>query len=166
MKATVNHKLPSPKAVENLAGQINSMDFWLCQRFTDITRRYIQITMTRDRLSHLQSIAMWELVLLGGTSTPTQLAHIMFRSKHSMTLIIDNLEKAGLVIRDNSSEDRRVIRIRITAAGLEYVSKNVIRGNEHAAEVMSCLDTKEQKSLVKLLARMRQRMIDLINDMK
>jgi DNA-binding MarR family transcriptional regulator len=40
-----------------------------------------------------------------------------------ITRMIDRLEERGLVARERLAEDRRVVRVRITDAGLELVSK-------------------------------------------
>src|SRR4030067_358884 len=99
MRKTVSRKQPGQDEIEKVADQIATTDFWRCVSFADTTNRYIEITMEKDNLSRLQAVAMWSLILKGGKSTPTQLARIMFRSKHSMTKIIDNLENEGLVGR-------------------------------------------------------------------
>jgi len=166
MKKANNRKKPTAQEIEEIAGKITGMDFWRCVRFTDVIKRYLQVTMDKDQLSPLQFKVMWELVVLGGSSAPTELARNMFCSKHSMTLIIDNLEREGLVLRENTNEDRRVTRIKITASGVEYVRKNVVKGNERAKQVMDCLDMTEQKLLINLTERMRKRMTELMGSLK
>ena len=86
----------------------------------------------------------------------------MFRSKHSVTKIMDNLEKEGFIVRDFSSQDRRVTVIRVTAAGLEYVKKNQKKGEKRAKQVMDCLDAAEQKTLVALTEKLSNRMTDIL----
>ncbi|OGN99948.1 MAG: hypothetical protein A2Y90_03340 [Chloroflexi bacterium RBG_13_52_12] len=118
--------------------------------------------MKKDDISPLHAIAMFHLVCSGGSSTPTHLAELMFRSKHSVTKIVDNLEKEGFIVRDFSSKDRRVTYIRVTSAGLEYVRNNQNKGNKRARQVMDCLDISEQKTLAELTEKMSNRMTDIL----
>jgi DNA-binding MarR family transcriptional regulator len=153
---------PLPDELQQVARQIKEVDFWACVNFADMIKRYLEITMKKDNLSPLHAIAMFDLVLSGGSLTPTKMAELMFRSKHSITKIIDNLEKEGFIVRDFSSKDRRVTLVKITPAGLEYVRNNLNKGDIRAKQVMACLDTYEQKRLVDLTAKMCRRMSDIL----
>ncbi len=149
--------------IKKLAKEIDTTEFWQCVRFADTTNRFIEITTKKDNISRLQGVAMYSLILQGGEMTPTQMAQKMFRSKHSMTKIIDSLEKEGLVVRDNSSKDRRVTCIKITQKGLDYAQMNVTKGKERAKQVMGSLTPAEMKQIVALTNKVGQRMTDLIN---
>lgn len=166
MRKLVNSKQPEASALEEVAEQILKTEFWACVSFSDTTSRYVEITMKIDNVSRLHGIAMYCLILMGGSSTPTQLARKMFRSKHSMTKIIDSLEKEGLVMRDYTNKDRRVTYIKVTADGLEYVRQNIAnKGNKRAHEAISCLDKADQKVLVGLMEKMRENMTDIMNNL-
>ncbi len=154
---------PVPEDIKGVLKQIKETDFWLCVQFADTLIRYLEITMKQDSLiSRLQGSALYFLLLGGGESTPTQLANVMLRSKHSVTKIIDSLEKEGLVVRDFTNKDRRVTSIKLTAEGLENVKRRFARGNERANKVMSALEAKEQKRLVELTEKMRQKMNEIL----
>ncbi len=57
----------------------------------------------------------------------------MIERASDITRIIDRLEKQGLVIRDRTSEDRRMSITRITEKGIELVDKiKPLIENEHA----------------------------------
>lgn len=149
---------PLPGGIKEALNQIKKTDFWLCVQFADTLIRYLEITMKEDGIiSRLQGSALYFLLLNGGESTPTQLANTMLRSKHSVTKIIDSLEKEGLIIRDFTNKDRRVTSIKLTAPGLKHLKQRFYKGNERANKVMNILDPKEQKSLVDLTERIRQK---------
>ncbi len=159
-KTDVSHPVSSD--LNEVAEQIRQVKFWLCVTFADTIGRYCEITMKKDDISPLHAIAMYHLVCAGGISTPTKLADMMFRSKHSVTKIVDNLEKEGFIVRDFSSKDRRVTQIRITKAGLEYVKKNQNKGNMRAKQVMDCLNASEQATLTAMTEKMTNRMTDIL----
>jgi DNA-binding MarR family transcriptional regulator len=154
---------PSPEEFKKASEQIGELNFWLCICFADTLNRYLEITIKKDDISPLHHIAMHYLVRSGGSLTPTQLAEAMFRSKHSVTKIMDNLEKEGFIVRDFSSQDRRVTVIRVTAAGLEYVKKNQHKGEIRAKQVMDCMNEADQKTLTALTNRLNDRMTDILD---
>ena len=153
---------PTPEEFKKAAEQIGELNFWLCVTFADTILRYLEITMKKDDISPLHIIAMYHLVRAGGSLTPTQLSESMFRSKHSVTKIMDNLEKEGFIVRDFSSQDRRVTIIQVTAAGLEYIKKNQHKGEIRAKQVMDCLEAAQQEKLVALTGQLNDRMTDIL----
>lgn len=162
-KKSSSYSGPGPEEFKRVAEQIGELNFWLCVTFADTIMRYLEITMKKDDISPLHILAMYHLVRAGGSLTPTQLAEAMFRSKHSVTKIMDNLEKEGFIIRDFSSQDRRVTVIRVTEAGLEYVKKNQHKGEMRAKQVMDCLAAADQKTLVALTAELSNRMTGILD---
>jgi DNA-binding MarR family transcriptional regulator len=161
-KRNIIRDCPTPEEVKKISVQIGELNFWLCVTFADTLTRYLEITMKKDDISPLHHIAMNYLVRVGGSSTPTKLSEAMFRSKHSVTKIVDNLEKEGFIIRDFSSQDRRVTVVRVTEAGLEYVKKNQYKGEMRAKQVMDCLNEADQKTLTTLTDKMNERMTDIL----
>jgi DNA-binding MarR family transcriptional regulator len=55
----------------------------------------------------------------GGSCRMTDLAGRILASKSGLTRVIDRMEEAGLVQRERPRDDRRVILVAITPAGLE-----------------------------------------------
>jgi MarR family 2-MHQ and catechol resistance regulon transcriptional repressor len=71
-----------------------------------------------------------------------------------MTVIIDNLERDGLVERVRSTEDRRVIKVRLTPKG-EDLFKGVFSQHAQVVErLASVLTTDEQTQLSHLLKKL------------
>ena len=161
-KKNTSSSKPVADDIKKVAQQIWEVNFWQCVTFADTIGRYCEITMKKDDISPLHAIAMYYLIRAGGSSTPTHLAELMFRSKHSVTKIVDNLEKEGFIVRDFSSKDRRVTHIRVTSAGLEYVRNNQNKGDMRAKQVMDCLGVAEQEKLVKLTEKLCNRMTDIL----
>lgn len=58
-----------------------------------------------------------------GPLTVGQLGEKILKSSGNMTLVIDNLEKRGLVRRERRPDDRRSIVVHLTAAGREQVEQ-------------------------------------------
>lgn len=71
----------------------------------------------------------------------------ILKSSGNMTLVIDNLEKRRLVLRERTSSDRRYLTVRLTDAGLELIGP-VFAGVEAAiVREMQVLGAEEQEQL-------------------
>jgi|GEM_PF-1499411 len=157
---------PPPEDIKDVIDQTRKTDFWLYVQFADVLIRYLEITMKKDSvISRLQGSALYFLLLNGGELTPTQLSGIMLRSKHSVTKIIDSLEKEGFIVRDFTSQDRRVTSVKLTASGLKHLKQRFTKGNERAQRVMGILNNAEQKTLADLAERMRKKMLAALDSL-
>ncbi len=80
----------------------------------------------------------------------------VFRSKCAVSRVVDNLEKAGLVRREQVSNDRREKRISITEKGIEYIEKTMHQRRIISKQIMSCLNEKEMEQLISSLKKIRK----------
>lgn len=78
----------------------------------------------------------------------------LLKSTGNMTLVIDNLEKHGLVQRVRSSEDRRMIMIELTAAGREKIERVFPEHARQISEEMGVLTAEEQVELGRLCRKL------------
>jgi len=58
-----------------------------------------------------------------GNCTVGELADSMAVKPSAITAMIDRLDKHGFVVRDRDENDRRVVHIRLTAAGIETLKR-------------------------------------------
>jgi len=90
-------------------------------------------------------------IVLEKKATMTELANEILLSKQQMTPIIDKLVTEGLVQREYDAIDRRIIRISITAAGLqlcEHAKKQALILIQNQLE---CLDESDLVALDKVI---------------
>ena len=74
----------------------------------------------------------------------------LLRSGGNITLVVDNLEKHGLVRRERGTEDRRVVVVSLTEAGQALIEQ-VLPGHVAAiVEEMGALTAEEQETLGRL----------------
>jgi MarR family 2-MHQ and catechol resistance regulon transcriptional repressor len=64
-----------------------------------------------------------------------------------MTLVIDNLEKRGLVRRERSSEDRRFIRVHLTDEGERLIRRVFPVHADAITRQLAVLTQDEQRAL-------------------
>ena len=72
----------------------------------------------------------------------------------NMTVVVDNLEKQGLVERVHSKEDRRAIVVQLTAKGNKLFQEVFPRHAKHVVSLVSGLTEKEQDDLSRLLKKL------------
>ena len=91
--------------------------------------------------------AVMEALLHKGALTQTELARKILRTSGNMTMVIDNLEKAGLVCRERSSEDRRAVFVSLTRKG-DVLIRKVFPA--HAKEVKAQMEVLSAEELDQL----------------
>ena len=72
----------------------------------------------------------------------------------NVTCVVDNLEKAGLVVRTRDTQDRRVIRADLTPAGQERLAAILPDYQARVGALAAGLTDVEQGILVQLLRKL------------
>ncbi len=85
------------------------------------------------------------------------LSQKLLRSTGNMTMVIDNLEKRGLVRRERSTEDRRMVTIYLTTSGKELIERIFPKQAAAITEEMSVLTSEEQEELGRLCRKLGRR---------
>jgi len=89
-----------------------------------------------------------------GPMTIGNLCKKMLVSAGNMTVVIDNLEKDGLVERIRESKDRRKIIVRLTKKGEKLFEKIFIQHAEYIKELADALTAAEQEEIGRLLKKL------------
>jgi len=76
------------------------------------------------------------------------------KSTGNMTLVIDNLEKPGLVKRVRSQDDRRVVTVHLTPEGEALISAIFPQHVGRIVELMGALNAEEQEELGRLCKKL------------
>lgn len=101
---------------------------------TDALNAYIKLMRAADSVtsrSHavlpkeitLAQFGVLEALLHRGPLCQGELAGKLLKSGGNLTLIVDNLEKAGLVARERNPDDRRFITVSLTEKGRAFISE-------------------------------------------
>ncbi len=111
----MTHFIDRPTQLHELASIIRLL-FWHGHRQGAETMEHLGMTMP-------QAMVLFGLDANGGQSTMTELVRATQQSAGTLTGIVDRLITAGLVERSRDDDDRRVVWVRITAAGLAKMSE-------------------------------------------
>ena len=92
-----------------------------------------------------------------------ELSRLLMVTGGNVTAIVDQLEKEGLVERLDEPADRRAFRIRLTRAG-ERGFIEMARAHEGwVVELLAGMSRRDQDELLKLLAKVKQRAVEVIS---
>jgi MarR family transcriptional regulator, 2-MHQ and catechol-resistance regulon repressor len=89
-----------------------------------------------------------------GPMTIGELCRKMLVSGGNMTVVVDNLEKEGLVERIRDTADRRKILVMLTPKGKRLFDTIFTDHAEYIAKLASVLTQKEQEALSRLLKKL------------
>lgn len=125
--------------------------FVALERAAESVESATQAEIVRARLTQSQ-FGVLEALLHLGPLCAKDLARKILRSKGNMTLVVENLEKAGLVSRAAREDDRRYRTVALTAKGRRLVGGMFPR---HAAGIASAFDilTAEEQEELRRLCR-------------
>lgn len=89
-----------------------------------------------------------------GPMHQNQLGEKILKSGGNMTLVIDNLEKRGLVERGQDPEDRRCVTVQLTKNGEDLIKQIFLRHVANVVEEVSVLTLEEQAQLAVLCRKL------------
>ena len=78
----------------------------------------------------------------------------LLTSGGNVTLVVDNLEKRGLVKRVRGTEDRRFVTVHLAAAGRRLIAKAFPPHARRVAEALGVLTAAEQEELGRLCRKL------------
>jgi len=166
MSKVSNHELQSmADEIREQAAQLRVLTLLSFIYTADVVNRYLDIEVARYPVSRTGFSILHNLVLHGGKMTPTNLSKRVFRSKHAVTRVVDNLEKLGFVKRSAIGGDRRVREVSITKEGLAFLKEASAAGQERMGHVLlRPLDQKQIEDLRTTMKQIREHVLNLIEN--
>lgn len=94
----------------------------------------------------------------GQGASPTHLSRGQNVSKNTISALLRGLEEQGLIERALDAQDKRVFRIRLTAAGRELIQDTAPENIRYFNHLVSGLIAAECSQLIELLAKLHNSM--------
>jgi len=85
--------------------------------------------------------------------TPSELSQYICHDSGALTRVLDQMEEHGLITRERSSEDRRVIHLALTPEGHKTVGSLIITVVDYYNELLTGFSHEEIDTLLRLLTR-------------
>lgn len=117
---------------------------------SDVHRQLASTKLSMSQFGILE--ALYHL----GPMCQKDIAQKILKSAGNITMVIDNLEKRGLVVRERSVQDRRYYTVSLTEKGSELIAEIFPDHAERIRERMSPLSAEELKTLSGLLRKLKR----------
>jgi DNA-binding MarR family transcriptional regulator len=125
------------------------------------SRRVTKEVARRAELTGPQLTVLKVLEGVGDLSL-SELSERIRAQNSTVTGIIDRMEREGLVTRVRSSEDRRVVHIRLTTKGAKIASDIPVEPMEVFRSALDSLSPSEVRDLLRILTKIAQRVQNLV----
>jgi len=122
-------------------------------RATESVNARLQAGLADGRVTGSQ-FGVLEALLHLGPLNQCDLGRKLLKSSGNMTMVVDNLEKRGLVRRVRDVEDRRYVTVHLTDEGRELIEAVFPRHAAGIAAEMSVLTAAEQEELGRLCRKL------------
>jgi DNA-binding MarR family transcriptional regulator len=166
MSKISNHELQSmAEEIREQAAQLRVMTFLSFLYTAEVVSRFLDMELAKYPIGQTGFSVLHNLILHGGTMTPTDLSKRTFRSKHAITRVVDRLEKFGFVRRDDIGSDRRVRKVSLTKAGLTFIKESQAAGQQRVGSILlETLNRKQTEELGVMMKQIREHTLRLITE--
>lgn len=125
------------------------------------SRRITKELARRAQLTGPQLTVVKLLEALGDLSL-SELSERIRAQNSTVTGIIDRMEREELVARERSTEDRRVVKIRLTEKGRELARDIPVEPMEVFRNALLSLSKEEMRDLLKILLKVSKRVKSIV----
>lgn len=94
--------------------------------------------------------------------TPTDIGRWVDRRTHTISLIIERMQKASLVKRAKDLPDRRSVRLVITERGERVLREATVKGWQLISEIFADFSEDELQMLARLMGRIRDKAFNFL----
>ncbi len=113
--------------------------------------QFASLAITQSQFSVLDAI--FHL----GPLSQRELGEKIFRTSGNVTMVVDNLERGGMVRRERDMADRRRVAVRLTAKGKKTIRELLPRRVAAIRDEMAALTAAEQIELRRLCRKLGRR---------
>ncbi len=134
----------------------NSYNLWLLlHQVTDIIFYAREQELKEHDLPGMQAEVLFAIKAIGDKATPAEIARWLFRRPHSVSGILDRMDKAGLVRKSKDLDRKNLVRISLTEKGEKAFTQALKRASIH--KIISALNDDQKKQLQSLLDILRSK---------
>lgn len=133
-------------------------DLW-----TMMEQAHSGITLARDRelephkLSTIKASALFIIDSIGPEATPAEISRWILRRPHSVSGLLDRMEKEGFIKKTKDLQKKNLVRVTITAQGRKAYSLSLKR--KAFNQIFNVLTTDERENLYGYLDKLRTKAI-------
>src|SRR6185436_10691429 len=150
---------PLPEAIRPEVDQIVETIIYLYTESRRLTKGMArEVGLTGPQLTVLKLLETFQDLSLSSLSE-------RIRAQNStVTGIIDRMEREGLVSRERSTSDRRVVYIRLTKKGADLAKTIAVEPMEIFRGVLAALSREDVRDLLRILGKLQKRVRTLVKE--
>lgn len=118
---------------------------------------YDQASIGQSGFKSLSDFAVLEVLLHKGAQPVNTIGEKVFLTSGSITTAVQRLEKRGLVRRERSDEDARVVLVHLTDAGRELIETAFEAHATNLDQLFDVFDDTEREQFAALMRKIGQR---------
>jgi DNA-binding MarR family transcriptional regulator len=126
---------------------------YLLARASHLISAEFHVVVRRTRLPVMQ----WRVLATladGQVSSIGEVAAIILVPQSTLTRVAARMVAAGLLLRADDAQDRRITRIRLSAKGVKLAARLVAQARAHEAAVVGSLGAEDAATLKRILRRL------------
>ena len=131
---------------------------------TKLVERAREVELSRVKISLIQAMVLYALKISPEPLTPSKLARMLCREPHSMSSLIDRMEKQGLVEKKHDLSSKNLVRVVVTAKGEEAFQRQ--RSVNAVTNITSGLTKEERETLGSCADKLRLWASELLRKMQ
>lgn len=141
--------------------------FLLEQEMSTLLPLYKEYMMPREKdgITHVQTVLLKKL-WHGGPSTVSDIADAMGVTMAAVSSLTDRLVKGGLITRERSDLDRRVVMISLTPAGRDEIAKHMESNRKKISLVFEEMGVEKVKLLLEAITYIKAGLENCLQDRK
>lgn len=141
----------SEMMISEFADKVGSIMSVLMRSFLkQQTSKFYQMKVT------IPQFAILNFLNTDGEHKMTDMAKFMNVSTAAITGIIDRLTKSGYVVRKHDSDDRRIVRVNLTAKGGDLVKKSFQKRRQMIIDMFGKISQKEREDYLRILTHLKE----------
>jgi DNA-binding MarR family transcriptional regulator len=152
--------MPPPPVNPELKSDVDQVVETILYLYTE-SRRITKELARRADLTGPQLTVVKLLEQIGDLSL-SELSERIRAQNSTVTGIIDRMEREGLVTRERSREDRRVVYIKLTAKGRDLAQEIPVEPMEIFRGALESLSAQEMKELMRILTKVAKRVRSIV----
>jgi DNA-binding MarR family transcriptional regulator len=110
-------------------------------------------------ISSIQAAVLFNIQTIGPEATPAEISRRLVREPHSVSGLLNRMEKQGLITRVKDLPKRNMVRVSLTEKGREVYELSTKRLSMH--DTMSVLSEGERSQLWNMLEKLRDKALKL-----
>jgi len=142
--------------MKNISPVDEDYNLWvLLHQTTDAVLRARQKELDQFGISVIEVGVLVVIQAIGEKATPAEISRRIFREPHTVSALLNRMEKRGLLRKTNDLGRKNLVRVSITEKGRQAYDKSTRRKSIH--KIMSSLSEEERQQLGSCLEKLQNK---------